>query len=244
MRRLYDAFTRGPEEGAVDQGLTGRIRAMRLADARRYRDLQHPGYALAAAVGVPPANGVIHRAPCDNAEVFQAMGSAGCNILLCITRTCDIAPFAAADVAAHRVTVRGLRVASILSGIRVRNNALRVQQVIAECLAPEWPEDRSMPRDQSREEIARLLANTSELRDLAWFADRTQEMARSAPPPANVGDDIILQQAWNFTQRTWVVNIDLNQKMAFLDSLANLTDERQASRALYPVLLILFAYAS
>lgn len=101
-----------------------------------------------------------------------------------------------------------------------------------------------MTRDQSREEIARLLANTSELRDLAWFADRTQEMARDAPPPANATDDTILQGAWNFTQRTWVANIDLDRKMAFLNSLANLTVERQASRALYPVLLILLAYAS
>lgn len=159
--------------------LAERMRAFRAANKR----LGVPG-AAAHDQALPPTEAgrnLVEQGPCDNAGVFQAMGSAGCNILLCIMRTCDLPPFAHTAVADHTVSARGLRVASIISSLRVSNQNLRIQQTIAECLAPDWPENRCLPTADSRRELTRILADVTGLRELGWFADRCQEMARVIP---------------------------------------------------------------
>lgn len=55
---------------------------------------------------------------------------------------------------------------------------------------------------------------------------------------------MILHQTWNHTQHTWVTDVTLDQQLNFLLELADVTDERQASRALYPVLLLVLAFAT
>lgn len=90
-----------------------------------------------------------------------------------------MAPFTRQAVEANAVGLDGFILASCLTSLRVPNRDLRRQQLIAEMLAPHYPEERILGQEESRAELSRVLDNTAKLSDQTWFIDTLMEMNRT-----------------------------------------------------------------
>lgn len=235
MHRLWVSDDKGTINTAT---LATKLRGMR--DANPAFDLRppNPAYAYVGAAPLGHADQArVHAiAPLDNIGVFASLGTAGGNIQKCIFRTVDIAPFSAASVGNSTVGLDGLYLADVISTLRTGLPALKIQQVIAECLVPNWPIDKNMAQNEARAELTRLLNTGAALADQSWFMDvviglqrdrqlLNQQAAAAGAAAGGAAAPAVLDinlvgvgnvDLWSVTGRTWHGAPTLAEKIGFI----------------------------
>lgn len=179
---------------------------------------------------------VLARGPADNAEVFGSLLQGG-GLLPVILWNLDMGPFTRQAVQTNSVGLDGFILASCLTSLRVSNRVLRRQQLIAEMLAPHCPEVRILGRDESRAELAWILDNTV-LSDQTWFIDTIVEMNQT-----DAEDTRGVRRLWDPTEREWVGQVLLDQKLELLAVVSQHLPDRSRLGVRCSILMCILSFA-
>lgn len=249
---MYNFFNRAGGEGHRPANVTAE-RLRELANANRARGIV-PVRIARRDVAVPEADArgapqaVIRQGAADNMGVFQAM-VANAGLMKCMLRMCNVAPFVDDAMQNNRLGIMEVTLAAALCTIRAgmveggdgRVGALARQQLIAEVLAPNWPEANCLNQADSVAELERILANPANFARQAWFLDIVNQLPAGGDGP-NANN--VIENVYNRATNAWVGEPDLVQKLAFIRTIATHANSRVMSRTPHVVLLLLVAFAT
>lgn len=173
--------------------------------------------------------------PADNPRVFGGVVQTG-GILPVMFRTLNIGVFGRASIMG--LDVDGFLLASCITSIQMEHAGLRRQQVIAEMIAPYYPENRCLTQTEPEAELARILNQTNVIDDQTWFVETLQDLNRGADPATTS-----LRELWVIDGRKWKDGTTVEKKLELLQLIAANLPARQKARAMYVIILAILAFA-
>lgn len=187
-----------------------------------------------------PAQGVrvYERGPVDNPAVFGAFFTQA-GVLPAMLRTIDIPPFTAEAMENNQVNFDGLMLPSCLCSLWVQQQDRR-RQLIAEILVPQFPQDRSLLKNEAHAALQVILSDVRNLNNQVCFAETLTELGNQEDGMDPT--ELVVLQHWNKSERTWAANITLGHQMSVLELISKHLSDRARGICLYPVLLCLMSF--